>query len=326
MNQKDPIQQALEDQLKAAQEQGNTEELESIANDAESGFYEDVAEQAREAIAQLESQGQEIEQQVEEKLPQVEEMGGAAEELHERVEPVQEEMREVVEGAEEEIKEVEEEIVEVEKNEDSQGQAQEINLDASKVIEKQEKIKELETEISGLLDQISSSLPNQLSELYNSESYKKLLDLNEKSRAEEKSLWESYDRYTQGGDGSHRRTIFTMGPYGNPDDYIDDLKFHSAPKDLIKRFEEYKEKFKMPENNAYDDFENKRNKTINKDRWDFEKTLEDKSREVFGKELREAEDFRNKFYDQYRITFNKAYEDTIPDKKLHINTMGTIYS
>jgi len=107
MNEKDPVQQALEEQIKAAQEAGNTQELESIANDAESGFYEDVAEKAREAITHLESQKAESEQAVEEKVTEVEGLGGTSEELHDRVEPVQEEMKEVVETAEGEIGEVE---------------------------------------------------------------------------------------------------------------------------------------------------------------------------------------------------------------------------
>ncbi|MCB9809061.1 hypothetical protein H6776_01545 [Candidatus Nomurabacteria bacterium] len=107
MNSKDPIQQALEDQIKAAQEQGNTEELEAIRNDAESGFYEDVAQMAQEAIDNLKNQEQSAEQEVEEATPQVEELGGDSAELQERVEPVQEEMKEVVEGAEGEIEGVE---------------------------------------------------------------------------------------------------------------------------------------------------------------------------------------------------------------------------
>lgn len=126
---------------------------------------------------------------------------------------------------------------------------------------------------------------------------------------------------------SDRRVNFALGEYGEQvQQYVDDLKFFNAPKDLLKRFEEYKEKFKTPENNAQEKFRSETLKPLNEVRWDFEKTLVSKSEETFGKDYQGAKDFQKKFFDAYQTNFYKAKQDTIPDKKEYINTMGTIYS
>lgn len=327
--------------------------LEEVKNDAEAGFDGETVGLVEQAIARLNTKVEKITPPVETtegQKTQVESMGGSESGLQEVTAPIDEkiaekdaEIKNVEVETKQKIKELENQDgfkinsqgkkYEFEKNGTYYGgdylqePPQEINLDTSKLAEGQEKVKELETEISGLLDQISSNLPNQLSELYNSESYKKLVDLNEKRKVEEKSLWESYDRYTKGGDGSHRRVNFALGEYGEQvQQYVDDLKFFNAPKDLLKRFEEYKEKFKTPENNAQEKFRSETLKPLNEVRWDFEKTLVSKSEETFGKDYQGAKDFQKKFFDAYQTNFYKAKQDTIPDKKEYINTMGTIYS
>jgi hypothetical protein len=316
--------------------------LEEVKNDAEAGFDGETVGLVEQAIARLNNKVEKITPPVETtegQKTQVGNMGGSESGLQEVTAPVDEkiaekdaEIKNVEVETEQKIKELENQggfkinsqgkKYEFEKNGTYYGgdylqePPQEINIDTSKLTEGQEKVKELETEISGLLDQISSNLPNQLSELYNSEPYKKLVDLNEKRKVEEKSLWESYDRYTKGGDGSHRRVNFTLGEYGEQvQQYVDDLKFFNAPKDLLKRFEEYKEKFKTPENNAQEKFKTETLKPLNEVRWDFEKTLVSKSEETFGKDLQGAKDFQKKFFSEYENNLNKAKQDTIPDKK-----------
>lgn len=192
--------------------------------------------------------------------------------------------------------------------------------------EKTEKIRELDIEINGLLDEISSKLPNQMVELVNSESYKKLLDLHEKRIAEEKVLFETYERYTKGHD-EHHRGVSTehLGVYAST--YIEDMKACGLnDKDAIKRFEDFKEKYIKPEQQAEEVFNNEYNAKINKDRWDFEKTLTTKSGELFGKDRDAERDFQKKYFDIYQENYNKAKNNSIPDKQLHINTRGTIYS
>jgi len=96
----------FQEEITAAQEEGNVEKIQQIEKGATAMGLEDVAEKAREAITHLESQKAESEQVVEEKVTEVEGLGGTSEELHDRVEPVQEEMKEVLETAEGEIGEV----------------------------------------------------------------------------------------------------------------------------------------------------------------------------------------------------------------------------
>lgn len=291
--------------------------LEKIKNDAEIGFDGEVVGLAEEAINRLNSEVKKITQPVEiseDQKKQIENIGGSEGGLQEVVASIDEKIDE----KDTEIENIKIETLQKIKEVENQGETK---------INYQEKKEELESEIAGLLDQISINLPNQLSEIYNSESYKKLLDLHEKRKVEEKSLWESYDKYTKDGEGSHRRVHFYLGEYGEQVEFfMDDLKFFNAPKDLLKRFEEYKEKFKIPENNAQEKFMNETYKPLNEVKWDLEKTLVSKTKEIFGKDYQAAEGFQKKFFDMYQVNFDKAVEDVIPGKKLHINTKGTIYN
>jgi hypothetical protein len=199
--------------------------------------------------------------------------------------------------------------------------------ESGEIQQKQEKIKEFDKEIKVLVDQALARLPDQLKQLYNSESYKKLIELNNKRAAEEQSLFEAYDKYTKNGDGSHRRISFDIGEneYSQVQ-YTADLEFHKAPKELIKRFQEYYNNFKRPAEKMKDEVDAKYNETINKDRWAYESALRSKSEEVFESDSSAAGNFENKVSDYYRSNFNRIKNEALPNQKIDVNTRGTLYS
>lgn len=188
-----------------------------------------------------------------------------------------------------------------------------------------EKIKQLNAEMTELLNEITSTMPSRLNQVINSESYRKLISLNEKRNNEEKELFNIYNRYTQGHD-SYRRSFSTHGLDNSDYQYIEDMKTAGASSEILKRFEEFKEKFRKPEKIADDIYREDYSKIINEDRWKFERTVADKSKEVFGEDSAGRDEFQKKYFDAYRNNFSKAYNDTIPNENLFPNTMGTIYS
>lgn len=172
---------------------------------------------------------------------------------------------------------------------------------------------------------IAERLPGQLTEVYGSEAYTTLVELNEKRKAEEKELFDLYDHYTKDGSSSNRRD-FALGEYAEQvHHYIDDLKAnHLVPESVISRFENYATMFKQPENKANVEFRDAYTKTISQERWAFEKDLNEKAAEVFGDD-QVSETFKKKAFDRYQEILSAAEEQTIPDKVKYINTMGTYY-
>lgn len=301
--------------------------IEGFIDDVETmGGHEDLVEIAKQKIEALEAKTSSVITPIEtnpNETAQVNSLGGSNEVVAERIGSVDEqivekdqEIKSVTSEAEEKINLVKNETVE----------KPDANIESELAKQKQEKIKELDLEIGGLLDQIANGLPEKMTQLVNSESYKKLIDLNEKRKVEEQSLADLYFKNTE-GNGEHRRIHFSPGEYANMDVYVDDLKFFNTPKDVIKRFEDYKDKFKLPENNAATEFASEYRKTIDEDRWNFEKQLISKSDEIFGTEGQNREDakqFQKKYFDKYQTNYSSAMSSSIPGKSLFINTMGTI--
>lgn len=307
--------------------QETKKDIEAFIEDTEiMGGHEDIVALAKAKLEAIDAKVVEVNTPVpsaETTNIKVEAMNGSAEVVQEKTAEVDEKLKENAEEITEIKAESEKEIGEVkgEKVKEIQSSTTEkINTGPEG---------EAEKELNNLLEKIKSDLPNKFKEIYNSEYYKNLLDLNEKRKVEDKVLYEAYEKYTKDGDGSHKRSFY-LGSFGeNTKQYIDDLKFFKAPADLIKRFEEYKIKFKDPEKNAESNFENKQMIKINQERWDFERIVMGKSKELFINDRLgsiKANEFERNFFNAYSSILDKARYDTIPDKKENINTMGTIYS
>lgn len=313
-NEKDLLRKDLENQK-------TPEEINKFVEDAELLGHEDIAELGRKKLQEISEKADQAEKTSESQISQVNELGGSDEELEKRTGEVDGKIEEVKAETTKQIEEVQnqtETVAEV-TSEVVQEKTQEDN-------QKLEKIKELDEQMSKLLDEISSKMSGKLNQIVNSESYRKLISLNESRKKEEKELFEIYERYTKGNDSHHRSfSSMQMDTYGST--YVEDMKACGlSNKDTIKRFEEFVEKFRKPEKTAEDAYREEYNEIINEDKWKFERVLVDKSKEVFGKDSTKRDEFKKKYFDAYRSNFNKAFSDTIPGKDLYPNTMGTIYS
>ncbi|MEI6316480.1 MAG: hypothetical protein WCO65_01995 [bacterium] len=284
--------------------------LEDIKQTAEAGFEGDVAGAAEQAISRLTTKVEELTTTSLVQENQIHNLAGNMDEVNKSTEIINNQIKDIALDAQRQVDEI--------NNNENNSNVE--------IIEKNKRIEELDLEIGGLLEQITAVLPEKMKQLVNSESYKKLIDLNEKRKKEEKSLAELYFKLTE-GDGSHRRIHFSPGEYGDTEQYVNDLKFFNTSKDIITRFEEYKDKFKTPENNASNEFNSEYRKLITEDLWKFEEELGSKSDKVFGIDGQNKEDskkFKQKYLDRYQTNYSLAQENSIPGKVLYVNTMGTI--
>jgi chromosome segregation ATPase len=298
--------------------------LEEVKNDAEAGFDGETVGLAEQAIARLNTKVEKITPPVETtegQKTQVENMGGSESGLQEVTAPVDEKIAEKDKEIQNVEAETEQKINEV-KQQTTEKTSENPELELVK--QKQENIEKLEKEMGALLDQALSNLPQQMNEYYNSSEYNKLLELNNKKNQEEKELFEAYEKITKGGDGSHHRS-FAIGR-GTANYYVDDLKFNNAPKDIIKRFEDFNEKIAKPAFDAEWPLELKSRETITKDKWTFLNALQQKVDETFKGDPKGREEAYKKWSDSYESNYNKIRKETVPDKKEYINTMGTIFS
>ena len=300
-----------------------SEEIEKFVEDAELLGHEDIAELGRQKLAEITKKAEEI-KTTESQVAQVNELGGSNEALNEKTKEVDQEIEGVKTEMAEKIGEIENIPVDA-----SDKQEANINVEDQKNLEQEkqkvEKIKELDIEINNLLEEIKSSLPNQINSLVSSEAYQKISRLNEKRKIEEQELFNIYNQYTQGHD-SYRRSFSTHGLDYNGNQYKEDMKTAGASKEILKRFEDFVENYRKPELQAESDYSDVYREKINEARWDFEKTLTSKSEEVFGNDSSGSDEFKKKYYNLYRENFSKAINETIKDKPLHFNTVGKIYS
>jgi len=298
--------------------------LEEVKNDAEAGFDGETVGLVEQAIARLNTKVEKITPPVETtegQKTQVENMGGSESGLQEVTAPVDEKIAE----KDAEIKNVETETAQkISEVKQETTEKVDINPELELVKQKQEKIKELDEEMGVLMEQALSNLPQQMKEYYSSSEYNKLLELNNKKNEEEKELFEAYEKITKGGDGSHRRS-FAIGR-GTANYYVDDLKFNNASKEIVKRFEEFNDKIAKPTFDAEWPLELKARETIVKDKWTFLNALQKKVDETFKGDQKGREEAYKKWSDSYESNYNKIRQETVPDKKEYINTMGTIYS
>ena len=305
------------------EEKKDVKGLEELKAEAEASFEGDLAGQAEQAINRLTKKVEEITpvvDSVENKKDQVENLGGDENSLKETIKPIDteiakkdEEIEKVQVGTEQQINAIKAEISEEPIK----------NSEADLIKEKEEKIKKFNEEMKGLLDQVVGRMPEKMKEYYNSAEYNKLLELNNKKNAEEKSLFEAYDRITKGND-EHRRG-FSIGR-GSAHYYLNDLKFANASADIVKRFEEFDDKIAKPTFDAEWPAELKMRETLNNDRWVFEKSLQSKVDENFKDDPKGREEAYKKWSEEYHNNFNKIKGEVVPDKPAHVNTMGTIFS
>lgn len=305
--------------------QEKPEEIKKFIEDAELLGHEDIAELGKKKLQEILEKADSIEKTSETQVAQVESMGGTTEEVNNKTKEVDEKIENVKAEAIKEVEAVKNTPVDIDKAEKGENTVDnETQKKLDEIKEKEEKIEKFNKEMNILLDQALSKLPEQMKEYFNSEEYKKLLELNNKKNEEEKSLFEAYEKFTKGGDENHKRG-FAIGR-GTAHYYIDDLKFNNAPKEIIKRFEDFDDKVAKPTFDAEWPLTLKARDTILKDKNVFLDSLQKKVNEEFKDDSQGREEAYKKGLDSYNDSYNKIKNETAPEQKDSINTMGTIYS